>query len=210
MLGYVSATAASVFAAGRGRIDEGLIDRLMSILTDETATDAQRDAAAVAAAPFFHDEVNLVEEWGSSQLACEHTPMPWRTCSRIRLRKRILKMSKHQIIRLVQALDDLEVQFTERLAACRASLDKLKKACKEERLRAHKALARKRNSNLKWKKKDEVFLEAHAMHWSVGTIAKHLNRSVSAVRTKANAMGIPSMRKLPKAKRLALVASTQR
>ena len=30
---------------------------LTSIMTDSKATDAERDAAAVAAAPFFHDEV---------------------------------------------------------------------------------------------------------------------------------------------------------
>jgi hypothetical protein len=40
-------------------IDARLIDRIMSILTDSTATDAERDAAAIAAAPFFHEELTM-------------------------------------------------------------------------------------------------------------------------------------------------------
>jgi hypothetical protein len=39
-------------------LDEYL-DRLMSIMNDETATDAERDAAAKAAAPYFHEELTM-------------------------------------------------------------------------------------------------------------------------------------------------------
>jgi hypothetical protein len=38
---------------------EKYLDHLMSILTDETATSAERDAAAKILLPFFHEEVGM-------------------------------------------------------------------------------------------------------------------------------------------------------